>query len=298
VGDLTRADLGLERSDLDRVCCSITHVVHAGASVRFDLPLAEARRVNGLGTHHVLELAARMRRLEHVLHVSTAYVAGELGRPLLEGKATAGRLRNSYERTKLEAEEVVAAAMAHLPITIARPSIVTPRLDGDLQAHFLSLLRLYAEQGWRWVPGSACSLVDLVRVDQVAHALHAIAVGPPPHQRFLHVAAGEGAARLADLGEIARGIWKLRPLRFVSPALVRFFLRTLGFGRRAARARRAAPLAAYLDVRTPIDTSRSAPILATRDVVLPRSAEVFRELAERISAWAEARAPREAAGPS
>ena len=101
-GDLTRSSLGLARADLEQIAATVTHVLHAGASVRFDLPLVEARRVNVLGTGRLLDLAGRMRRLEHVVHVSTAYVAGEIQRPLLEGRASAGRLRNSYERSELK----------------------------------------------------------------------------------------------------------------------------------------------------------------------------------------------------
>ena len=56
-----------------------THMLHGAASVRFDLPLAEARRVNVRGTRSMLDLAATARtrgRLERFEYVSTAFVSG------------------------------------------------------------------------------------------------------------------------------------------------------------------------------------------------------------------------------
>ena len=172
--------------------------------------------------------------------------------------------------------------MSCLPVTIARPSIVTPRLDGDLRAHFLGLLGLYVDRRWRWVPGSGKSLVDLVEVDRVAHALVALVLAPPLRQRWVHIACGESAATLGELGEIARAAWKLRPLRFLTPAIVRAPMRVLALGSAAAHLRRAAPLAAYLNVRTPVDTTRSAPILAARGVQLRPAAMVFGDLVARL----------------
>src|SRR5437867_7807828 len=57
-GDVTRPDLGLERCSRERLIQRSTHMIHGAASVRFDLPLAEARRVNVLGTKAMLDLAA------------------------------------------------------------------------------------------------------------------------------------------------------------------------------------------------------------------------------------------------
>src|SRR5690606_28017092 len=153
--------------------------------------LQRARQVNAHGTRQLLELALRMPSLQRFVHVSTTFVCGDRAGALVEGPATAGRFRNTYERTKFEAEEAVQRAMATLPVTIVRPSIVGPAFapaapdagsesrlralhdlpadaarDGHVadptrgeQARFLLLLRLYLTHGWRWVPGSPTSIV-------------------------------------------------------------------------------------------------------------------------------------------
>ena len=63
-----------------RIQEEVTTVVHCGASISFDLPLEEARRINVDGTRAVLDLAGRAGA--RVVHVSTAYVAGAQPGPL------------------------------------------------------------------------------------------------------------------------------------------------------------------------------------------------------------------------
>jgi hypothetical protein len=78
-GDLTAPGLGLG-PDREWVAEEVGEVVHAAASVAFDLSLAESRLINVEGTRRVLDLAedcaARGEGLRRITYVSTAYVAG------------------------------------------------------------------------------------------------------------------------------------------------------------------------------------------------------------------------------
>lgn len=286
-GDLARLRAGLSPRDVERIGAEVTHVVHAGATVRFDEPLARARAVNVFGTRQLLELAQRMRRLERFVHVSTTFVCGDLPGTLLEGPAPAGRFRNAYERTKHEAEEVARRAMATLPLTIVRPSIVGPRIpapgdrasaSGTTGARFLLLLRLYAERGWRWVPGVPSSIVDLVPVDLVAQAILGIAHRPLGDGRWHHVAAGPRAATLRELGEVASRALHLPPLSFVPPRLLRGALKVLVWGRARAALDRAAPYVPYLRVRTRVDVTDARRVLGELGIELPRASDYFAAL--------------------
>ncbi len=63
------------------------------------------------------------------MHVSTAYVCGERTGRVLESELDVGQAhRNGYERSKFEAETLLAqaAATARVPFTVFRPSIVLP----------------------------------------------------------------------------------------------------------------------------------------------------------------------------
>jgi long-chain acyl-CoA synthetase len=281
-GDLSVVRLGIAPRDLDRLCAEVTHVIHSGASVRFDLPLGLARRVNVFGTSQVLEVASRIERLERVVHVSTAYVAGDLRGSLLESPVVPASFRNTYEQTKFEAEELVRARMETLPITVVRPSIVGPAVEHDGGAHFVSLIRLYARSGWRWVPGMPSSLVDLVPIDLVARAVHGFATRRLAEGRWYHVAAGPRAATLRQLGVMAAETFGRRPLAFVSPRLFRAAANALVWGPTRRALERTAPFVPYLSVRTRVDTTDSQRVLRDLGVEIPYSADYFRNLLKRL----------------
>lgn len=328
-GDLMRLRAGLSPRDVERITSEVTHVVHAGATVRFDEDLHRARQVNVHGTRQLLDLARRMKRLERFVLVSTAFVGGERARTLLEGPAPPGRFRNTYERTKWEAEEVARRAMATLPVTIVRPSIIGPALappaahpaaqrasdapadeeprasfgpaDGvrcstgapargladEPRARFLMLLHLYLTHGWRWVPGTPSSIVDLVPVDLVARATLALAERPLSDGRWYHLAAGPRASTLGELGEIASRTFRAPPLAFVPRPLFRAALRLVVWGRARVLLDRAMPYVPYLSVRTRIDTTDSQRVLRELGIEMPRVADAFAELLKMLHARGE-----------
>lgn len=295
--ELTRMRLGLSARDLGRVGTEVTHVIHAGATVRFDEPIHRARQVNAYGTRQLLELAQGASRLERFVHVSTTFVCGDRPGLLVEGPATAGRFRNTYERTKLEAEEAVQRAMPRLPITVLRPSIVGPPAsssadqthddraahDDAQQARFLMLLRLYLTHGWRWVPGTPSSVVDMVPVDLVARATVALALRPFGDGRWYHLAAGPRATSLRELGAIASRTFRVPPLGFAPPGLFRAATRCLVWGRARPMLERAAPFVPYLSVRTRVDTTDSQRVLRELGVVMPPVTELFTALLARFA---------------
>ena len=61
-GDVTRPALGLSRSVRAGLIRTTTHVIHGAATVRFDLEIGAARRINGSGTMAVLDFARAAHR--------------------------------------------------------------------------------------------------------------------------------------------------------------------------------------------------------------------------------------------
>ena len=72
-GNLEEPGLGLAASH-DGFMRSVTHVVHAAASVKFNLPIALAARANITASLNMLEVARSLPRLQRFVYVSTAYV--------------------------------------------------------------------------------------------------------------------------------------------------------------------------------------------------------------------------------
>ncbi|MBA3327325.1 MAG: SDR family oxidoreductase [Solirubrobacterales bacterium] len=219
--DLEQPGLGLAPAARDRVAGQAEAIVHCAASISFSLPLDEARQVNVDGTREVLRLAeetATRGTLERVVHVSTAYVAGEREGRVRERQGDVGQgFRNTYERTKLEAEGLVHES--GLPVAILRPSIVvgdsvtgwTPAFNviyWPLQAFARGLLST--------LPSDPDGRVDIVPVDVVADALLALLEGPLRRGAF-HAVAGDGAPTCATLARMAAEAFGVPTPEFVAP---------------------------------------------------------------------------------
>ena len=166
-------------------------VIHSAASVAFDLPLEEARAINVEGTRRVLDFAGAVPGLQRVTYVSTAYVAGDRRGTAYEDDRETGAFRNSYERSKHEAEALVRSST--LPWTIARPSIVVGESTTGWTASFNVLygpLRAFDAGAYPVLPARRRSPVDVVSVDYVADAVAALAHHPEAAGGTFHLTAG------------------------------------------------------------------------------------------------------------
>ena len=224
-GDVCRPGLGLTAAARDRLAAAITDVVHCAASVSFQLPLPEARRMNVEGTRQVLELASLAQcrgGLRSFAHVSTAYVAGDSNGLFGEDDFALGQsFRNTYEQSKHEAERLIRASAEAIPVQIFRPSIVVGDSHSGYTPAFnviYSPLRAFSRGTYAAIPGRGSSPVDVVPVDYVADAIFALAGRPGT---VYHLTAGERAATLGQLIELATWYFDRPRPRMVSPALYR-----------------------------------------------------------------------------
>jgi len=124
-GDITKPDLGLSLSELERARQETTTIFHLAAI--YDLAVASdvAAHVNVEGTLNVNLFAKSIKNLRRYHYVSTCYVAGRREGLILESELHHDTgFRNHYEETKYLAELEVDALKAELPITIHRPAVV------------------------------------------------------------------------------------------------------------------------------------------------------------------------------
>ena len=122
----------------------------------------------------MLDLARACPSLRRFTYVSTAYVAGERRGIVYEDDPGGGRFRNAYERTKHEAERLVAACREEMEVTVVRPSIVVGDHRTGWTAAFNVLyapLRAFEAGIIPVVPARRRSPVDVVPVDYVADAI-------------------------------------------------------------------------------------------------------------------------------
>ncbi len=256
--DLTAPGLGLSARRRDQLAESVDQIVHAAASVSFSLPLGEARAINVEGTRRVLELAelARSRgRLTRYAHVSTAYVSGTHCGLFREcDHDVEQEFRNAYEQSKFEAELLVRER-AHLPATILRPSIVV----GDRRSGWTSAfnvlywpLRAFARGLYPAVPALPSAPVDVVSVDYVADAVHALCESPGGIGETYHLTAGPLASNVGEIAELAGRYFGRPPPRVLEPAAFADYASTLS-SRQGNALLQGAVYFPYFAVRTEFD---------------------------------------------
>jgi long-chain acyl-CoA synthetase len=245
-GDIEQPGLGLSRRCADELMRDIDCVVHCAAAIDFELPLAAAHAVNVLGTRHVMSLAERAPGLRRLIHVSTAFVAGDRDGLHLESESDVGqRPRNSYEQTKLAAEALVASS--GLPATILRPSIVVgdSRTGWTLAFNVVYRpLRGFSRGVLPVIPGDPDARMDIVPIDTVADALFDLVTGERWHGGTIHVVSGSAAPTNRELVALAAVALGRRPARFVA------------FGTTPLVEEIAGPFAAYMHMHGVFDAAR------------------------------------------
>jgi len=149
-GDLIEPKMGISPQDELQLIENVNVVFHSAATVRFDEPLKVAVDMNIIGVKKVIDLSRKIKNLEALVHVSTAYancdrqhISEVVYNPpvqpdriieavdwieedlvkLLTPKVI--KLRpNTYTYTKAIAESLIMQECKDLPTTIVRPSIV------------------------------------------------------------------------------------------------------------------------------------------------------------------------------
>jgi thioester reductase-like protein len=270
--DLTELDTPSVLGRLHDAGLEIDEVIHTAACVSFDQTLAEARLANVHATSRVLELSNALharRPLRRHAHVSTAYVAGKREGTIFEDDGWVGQgFRNTYEQSKLEAEELVRAA-TDLPIQIVRPSIVVGEASSGWTSAFNVLyvpLRALASGGMAAVP-SGGGLADVVPVDYVADAILGLEDAPATGLTY-HLTAGDRAVNLEQLVRLTCDETGHPAPPVVSRERFRDQL-----GDHATARLLLAHLDAYLpymEVRARFDASRARAHLVPRGIEVPR----------------------------
>jgi thioester reductase-like protein len=283
-------DAGPRRAPLRALACDVTdcdpgdlarrilagghdvdEIIHSAACVRFDQTIEDARAVNVAGTARMIDVAQRLhaeRPLRRYVQVSTAFVAGAHAGPFGEGDRRIGQtFRNTYEQSKIEAEELVTGpAGAGLPLQVVRPSIVVGDRESGWTAAFNVLyvpLRAIVAGAVDAVPEQDAGLLDVVPVDYVADALLALSDAPADGRTY-HLTAGRHAITVGELADLAcRATGRKPPSRVSHEA----FAQTLS-GTAAGRvlAANLGDYLPYLDVRTTFDAAGAEAHLGPRGI--------------------------------
>jgi thioester reductase-like protein len=206
-GDVLLDRCGLSLEAWDRLASETSYIIHGAATIRFDHPLEEARRVNCGGTITLLGLAEQcMKRgsLKRFVYLGTSSVSGRREGTILEDELEMGQsFFNTYEASKCESERIVRDFFDRLPAVIFRPSIIIGDSRSGETTSFNVIyipLRLVHRGLLSMVPGTPETLMDLVPVDWVDDVIVHVMAQDESNGKVCHVTAGPD--RAAPLGEV------------------------------------------------------------------------------------------------
>jgi thioester reductase-like protein len=203
--DIRETDLAIGGNASTDTLRTVDTIIHAAANTNFTAGATDLFDVNVAGTRNLLEFARRCRRLQQFMFVSTVCVAGTRMGAISECLADEPpAFVNEYERTKWQAEQLVARA--EVPARIVRLSTCL----GDHQTGYVHRFgAIHHCLHWLMlglvpmVPGTPTSRVDVIASDVasrwIAQALNRDCRVP----EVCHLAAGDRALSVAELLEYA-----------------------------------------------------------------------------------------------
>ncbi|MFO0679528.1 MAG: SDR family oxidoreductase [Polyangiaceae bacterium] len=297
-GDMTDPRFGMGGPEFEALAARVDHVIHCAATIRFDLPLDEARHVNVGGTRHVLEFADLAKAKGGFVrfdYVGTAYVAGRRKGVIYEDDLECGQeFSNSYERTKTEAEALVRSRMKDLPIAIFRPSIITGDSRTGAASSFHGMyqpISLLVRGLIFLVPVDVRTPVDLVPVNYVADALLHLVATPTSLGRTYHLTVGRNRSLpLGDLLAMVVRHFGCKVPRIISLETYRKYfqpgLHLLLWGKKRRAMFKGEMYLPYLSADLQFDTANVERDLEGSGIAPPRVEEYFTRLLEYYDAEA------------
>ena len=300
--DLESRTLGLGGRRSDWLAERVDDVIHCAASVAFAAPIAEQRATNVQGTRRMLELAqdcARRGGLRRFSYVSTAYVAGDHTGTFAEEDLEVGqRFRNTYERSKFEAEQLVRSRAHDLPIDIFRPSVVVGERTSGWTNSFNVVywpVRAFRLGTYSALPARRASPIDVVPSDYVADAIVALAERPEESGATHHLTAGEDAPAVGTLLDIAAERLSARTPKVIPPwpyrKLVHPILVQRAKGPRRSALRHSEAYFPYFSMRLTFDDRRTRRRLNALGVSYERVERYFHRLIDFALATRFGRTP-------
>lgn len=240
VGDVTAMDCGLSGSEFKELTDRVTELFHLAAVHSLSADRHTAELVNVRGTANVLALARAVRRLERLVHFSSAYVSGDRTGVVMEDELDMGQsFRNNYDATKHQAELLVQRARDRLPITVIRPAGVvgdsrTGEIDRFDSVYHLGMLLVASPAAIAVpIPGEGQAPLNLVPVDYLVDAVHAIIHDPDTVGKTFHVVDPNPLSTRRVYEAIAERAGRKLPRYSVSPNLTKALLRIPGLERLA-----------------------------------------------------------------
>lgn len=237
-GDVAAMDLGLSGAEFRQLARDVDRIHHVAHASYVGVDRATARQLNVVGTAEVLALAQASTALRCLVLHSTALVAGDRRGVVYEDELEAGQgFRNAVEETRMQAERLARRAMKEVPIAVVRPTTLvgdsstgeTGRLDGP---YLLVLLILATPADIALpLPGRGDGPLNIVPIDYVVAAAHAIGLHPSARGKTFHLTDPRALPAREVFDLIARAGGRRATRGYIPSNVAKAILRTPGIER-------------------------------------------------------------------
>jgi len=286
-GNPSFIDLGLSGAEFRELSSSLSRIYNFAYSTDSRLERQAADFVNVQSVREVLELAKECRRLQVLLHCSSAMLSGRASGIVLEDEFDeSATFFSPVDESRHRAELIMRRFMAKLPITVVRPSIIVGESMTGETDQFDCAYCLFGD-----VVNSSDRIavpmrdlpMNLVPADFVARAAYQIGRDSRSVGNSYHLVDPSplNAPRVFEL--VAKAAKKDSPAGYVPGRFARALSRVPGFERVMKSPR------AYFDLlAVPVhyDARKAELLLAGSGVVCP----AFESYVERLVAFMLARA--------
>jgi len=237
-GDIASIDMGLSGKEFLGLAAGVELIHHCAAITYLGVDRAIAEHVNVGGTREVLELAGAAKKLERIVHWSTALISGTRSGLVLEDELEKPKaFRNVIEETRFRGERLIRRASSRLPTTTLRPSVIvgdshTGEIDRFEGPYLLLLLMLNAPVDVRLpLPGRPDVPLNLVPIDYVIESGFAICADARSVGGTFHIVDPRPLPAKQVFELLAEAADRPRPRGFVPTNIASAILRTPGIER-------------------------------------------------------------------
>lgn len=281
-GSPTEPYFGLHEDAFAGLASEITDFYHLAAMHHLGASKKQVEEVNIRGTRVALEAAHALKNLQRFHYYSTAFVCGSREGVILEDDLEQGQnFRNTFERTRFTAELDVRRAMKDLPISVYRASLVVgDSRTGEIAALdgpwiFLQAIARNPHRLPTLLPSATQYPFNVVPVDYVAHAMHALSLRPDTVGRTFHLADPAPVSQASAFRLLWRHITE-GPVQATLGSKLRERLLRFSIVERYTREGR--PFLNELDNLTILNTANTAKGLRGTDIQCPFFPDYVRQL--------------------
>ena len=272
-GDAAAMDLGLSGAEFRQLSREVDRIHHVAHASYVGVDRKTAHQLNVGGAAEILELARAASSLRCLVFHSTAAVSGDRTGVVYEEDLDCGQsFHNVVDETRMRGETLARRAIRELPLAVVRPTTLVgdsgtgevDRFDGP----YLLMLLIVATPADIAIPlpGKGDQPLNIVPIDYVVKASHAIGRNPAAPGRTFHLADPHplSARRVFDL--VARAGGRRASRGYIPSNLAKALLRTPGI-ERFVRSPRAFVEQIAAAVR--YDTRNTDQILSSTDIRCP-----------------------------